>query len=58
MELRWLVVIALWTILSGPAFHTPGGAARSARDGVSSARTSTSHGKAAPRAHAVRPVRP
>ena len=28
MEFRWLALIALWTILAGPALHSPNAASR------------------------------
>ena len=35
MEFRWLAMLALWTILSGPVFGPPaGGAARSKEQSI------------------------
>ena len=39
MEFRWLAILALWTILSGPVFGPPsGGAARPKEHSVKTAK--------------------
>ena len=37
MEFRWIALIALWTLLSGPIFGAPDGAPSRTKDGASAA---------------------
>jgi hypothetical protein len=59
MEFRWVILIALWTFLAGPIFHSPPEACPSAKDEKPPpARRGQFDRKARPRAHVPAKNRP
>lgn len=50
MEFRWLAVIALWTLLSGPVFSPPSGGSSASAKKASASQTAKAPGQRPPAA--------